>query len=84
MTYLLLSPLTQRYDTVVRIPFSGANRFFLFRIAWVKCNSNNLGRLCVVVARFLSQVALAQIPSYLTGPVIGSSQSFEYRERLDE
>ena len=70
---LSLSLLTQRYDTVVRIPFSRANHFFLFRIAWVKCNSNNLGRLCVVVACCPSQVALAQILSSFWWAVVHGS-----------
>ena len=76
LPYFSLSlTLTQLYDTVARIPFSRANRFFLFRVAWVKSKSYNLWRLCVVVARFPSQVAPAQTPSYFWWAVVHGSST---------
>ena len=46
-----------------------------FFFAWVKCNSYNLGRLCVVVARLPSQVAPAQILSSFWWEVVHGSST---------
>ena len=57
--------------------FSRANHFFFFRIAWVKCNSNNLGRLLrrrgpPSVAEILSSFLWAVVHGFIVGVVCSS------------